>query len=288
MLLKATLDFHMELTTEKHQALDRAKELISRRDANELRYVALELRRCIEAVVYEKLWVYRDRLPVEVARRWQPPQAFRALLLMEPNAEHTKTVHFEKQIAQSVPNSDPFQVLGTDHRFSTAWLNKTYNKLGSLIHISSPFAKSPAQNAIETAGEFLQQVAADLEPFVRQSFTSTLAVVVDFKCSECGTIVKANAAGVEQAGEVICLNPDCGCRHFATDEGNGFIFRLDAMAAACPECSQDIHIPTQKLALGYRFSCDGCNRRYEIVEQQWQFNELDNEVDRATNGNSTS
>ena len=174
----------MEPTTEKRQALDRAKEIISHRDANELRYVALELRRCIEAVVYEKLWVYRDRLPVEVARRWQPPQAFRALLLMEPNAEHTKIVRIGKQIAQGIPSSAPFHTLGTDHRFTSAWLNKTYNKLGSLVHASWPFAKNPAQNAIEAAGEFLQQVATDLEPFVRQSFTSTLAVVVDFKCSE--------------------------------------------------------------------------------------------------------
>ena len=90
----------MEPIAEKRQALDRAIEMISRGNTDELRYVALELRRCIEAVVYEKLWVYRDRFPAEVARRWQPPQAFRALLVMEPNAEHTKIV----RIGNSVDN----------------------------------------------------------------------------------------------------------------------------------------------------------------------------------------
>ena len=109
------------------------------------------------------------------------------------------------------------------------------------------------------------------------------AVVVDFQCSECGTAIKANAAGVEQTGEVICLNPDCGCRYFATAEENGFIFRLDTLTATCPECTQEIHIPTQKIALGYQFSCSGCNRRYAIVDQQWQFNELDNKSSQVTN-----
>src|SRR5450759_58286 len=103
------VSLHMEPTTEKRQALDRAIEMISRGDADELRYVALELRRCIEAVVYEKLWAYRDRFPAEVARKWQPPQAFRALLVMEPDAEHTKIVRFSKQIGPGIPSSGPFQ-----------------------------------------------------------------------------------------------------------------------------------------------------------------------------------
>jgi hypothetical protein len=267
----------MESIVEKRQALDRAIEMISRGNIDELRYVALELRRCIEAVVYEKLWVYRDRFSAEVARKWQPPQAFRALLVMEPNAEHTKTVRVAKQIEPGVPSSGPFHALGVDQRFPSPWLNKTYNKLGSYCHASWPFAKNPEKNSIETGREFLKQVATDMESFVRQSFTSTCAAVVDFQCSVCGTAIKANVTGVEQAGEVTCLNPDCGCRYFATEEGKEFIFQLDALTAACSGCSLEIHIPTQKLALGYQFSCGGCNRRYEVVEQQWQFRELKNE-----------
>lgn len=267
----------MEPIAEKRQALDRAIEMISRGNIDELRYVALELRRCIEAVVYEKLWAYRDRFPAEVARRWQPPQAFRALLVMEPNAEHTKIVRIAKQTEPGIPSSGPFQTLGTDQRFSSTWLNKTYNKLGSYVHASWPFAKNPEKNSIETGREFLQQVATEMEPFVRQSFTSTCAVVVDFQCSVCGTAIKANVAGVDQAGEVTCLNPDCGCRYLASKEGEKFIFQLDALTATCSDCSLEIHIPTQKLSLGYQFSCGNCNRRYEVVEQQWQFRELENE-----------
>ena len=267
----------MEPIAEKRQALDRAIEMISRDNSDELRYVALELRRCIEAVVYEKLWIYRDRFPAEVARKWQPPQAFKALLVMEPDAEHTKIVRIAKQTELGVPSTGPFLTLGTDQRFSSTWLNKTYNKLGSYLHASWPFAKNPEKNSIETGREFLQQVAADMERFVRLSFTSTLAKLVDFQCSVCDTAIKANVAGVEQAGEVTCLNPECGCRYFATAQGNEFIFQLDALTATCSKCSLEIRIPTQKLALGYRFSCGDCNQQYEVVDQQWQVREFDNE-----------
>jgi DNA-directed RNA polymerase subunit RPC12/RpoP len=75
-------------------------------------------------------------------------------------------------------------------------------------------------------------------------------VVVDFECAECGTIVKANSAGIEIAKEVTCLNPDCGCRYIATPSENGFLFVLDASIAVCSECSHEIKIPTSKLRLG--------------------------------------
>ena len=82
---------------EKREAWVRAKSLLSNEDDGALRSAALELRRCLEAVVYEKLWAYRDRIPADVARRWQPPQAFKALLLFEPDASHTRVVRIAPQ-----------------------------------------------------------------------------------------------------------------------------------------------------------------------------------------------
>jgi hypothetical protein len=57
--------------SEKRHAFDRAKDLLVRNDEDSIRYAVLELRRCLEAVVYEKLWAYRRRIPAEVARKWQ-------------------------------------------------------------------------------------------------------------------------------------------------------------------------------------------------------------------------
>ena len=186
----------MEPIAEKRDALDRALEILSRDNVDDFRYAALELRRCIEAVVYEKLWAYRDRFPPDVARKWQPPQAFRALIVMEPDAEQTAVIRIARQSGPGEAASGPVRELGTDQRFSSAWLNKTYNKLGSYVHASWPFAKNSGK-PMEPARDFLQRVADDMGPLVRRSFTCTLAELVDFRCSECDTAIKANVRGVE-------------------------------------------------------------------------------------------
>lgn len=267
----------MHPSNEKRQALERATVLLSSTDELSLRYAALELRRCIEAVVYEKLWAYRDRLPPDVARKWQPPQAFRALLVMEPDAEQTVHIRYARETESGVQSSEPYRALGTDLRFTSAWLRTTYNKLGSLLHASWPFAKNPSTTPLATSKEFLQKVSSQLLPFVEKTFTATLAETVAFKCTECGTTVSANAAGLRQAGEVTCLNADCGCRYVVSVNGTDYSFRLDALVADCAKCKCEIRIPAQRLAMGYRFSCGDCGQKYVIVDQTWSFDAVKTE-----------
>src|ERR1035438_5057609 len=77
--------------TEKRHAYEAAATLLAKEDDDSLRYAALELRRCIEAIVYEKLRVYGDLLPEGSVHQWQPPRAFDALIAIEPDAEATFT-----------------------------------------------------------------------------------------------------------------------------------------------------------------------------------------------------
>ena len=142
-----------------------------------------------------------------------------------------------------------------------------------------PFAKNPSTTPLATAKEFLQKVAEELQPFVEKTFTSTLSETVAFSCEECGTTVKANAAGLQQAGEVTCLNSDCGCRYVASINGADYSFRLDALVADCAKCAHEIKIPAQRLTMGYRFSCGDCGQAYTIVDQTWKFDEIKTEGD---------
>ena len=254
---------------EKEAALRLAKELIGVGDAVALRQAALELRRCLEAVVYEKLWAYRDRIPASVARKWQPPQAFRALLFLEPNAGRTATYRFAEEPTAGATPTGPWRSLGTDHRPEPGWLTRTWNKLGSFLHAKWPFARDQAVPSLEETREYLQQVARELEPFVERTFTSTLGVVATFTCVECGAIVKANAEGLVQAGEVECLDPDCGCLYSVKQDGDEVVCILDAKHLPCSRCGADIRLPCHRLALDFAFACPSCAARFKIVEQTW-------------------
>jgi predicted RNA-binding Zn-ribbon protein involved in translation (DUF1610 family) len=257
--------------TEKRDAYDRARDLLATSDDGVLRYVALELRRCIEAIVYEKLWAYRDRIPPDAAWKWQPPQAFRALLTMEPDAAQTAVLRFAPEDTPGGEVTQPFTTLGTDVRPSPGWLNKTYNKLGSLLHADWPYAQNAKKNEPEEVRLFLAKVANDVEPFVTRTFTSTLAVTVRFECAVCLQPIIANVAGLEKAAEVTCLDPACGARYFCTKEGNEFGFRLDATDADCPECGSLIRLPNNKLAIGLTFPCKECGSEFQITSNSWSF-----------------
>lgn len=260
----------MEPILEKRDAYQNARSLLDKNDDKLLRYAVLELRRCIEAIVYEKLWAYRDRIPPEAARRWQPPQAFKALLLMEPDAALTAIIRIAEQEHIGKQADGQYDTLGIDKRPNTGWLNKTYNKIGSFLHASWPFSQTSSNIETGEMRSYLTKVASDIEPFVKNSFTCTLAMLVTFECSVCGLRIKANAAGVEQAGEVTCINPDCGCRYFVTKEGESFLFSLDDYSANCPECQMTIKLPKHKLHIGYEFACSNCKTQCEIYEQIWE------------------
>jgi len=100
---------------DKWSAHRAARALLAQDEETVLRYAALELRTCIEAVVYEKLGSYREWLPIE-AQTWQPPQAFKALLNLEPDAAATRTIAIGPARALNAPPSEPLTMLGTDHR----------------------------------------------------------------------------------------------------------------------------------------------------------------------------
>ena len=220
---------------EKQQAFDAARELLSRNDDNLLRYVALELRRCMEAVVYEKLWGYRDWIPIDAARSWQPPQAFKALLAVEPDADISATIAVGIQKDFGTPSGGPYLSLGVDHRPKYAWLNKTWNKLGSYLHARWPFGKSK-----EAGGkrQDFEKILTDLEPFVRSTLTFTSSPLVVFECSFCGSAVKVCEQGVRSKWQATCLK--CECRFLAKEADTGFTFHLDEPSQECEPCHEQI------------------------------------------------
>jgi hypothetical protein len=128
-------------STEKREAYDAATALLAKGDEGSLRYAALELRRCIEAIVYEKLKVYGQLLPEASVHQWQPPQAFDALIEIEPNAQETLTFAVAPQTEPGKMPETPFKSIGVDVRPKGKWIKKTWHKLGFYLHAEWPFSE---------------------------------------------------------------------------------------------------------------------------------------------------
>lgn len=278
----------MEPIAEKQDALRKGEELLSNEQTDPalLRYAALELRRCLEAVVYEKLLAYKDRLPPKFSRIWQAPQAIKALVQLEPGAHRSHVIRVAREQEPGVPGRD-FHALGHDLRPDPAWLTKTWNKLGSFLHASWPFARKGEMDA-QAARAFLLEVAQQLHPFVDRSFTGTFAVVISIDCSICGSSIPANEDGVRERGYVTCLDPTCEARYDASIDGEEIVFHLVASSATCPDCSTVIVIPDNKLKLGTEFVCTSCSASFKLVSQNWQFDKIDRGEPSTTHKGDTT
>ena len=255
----------------KHDCLARAKNLLASGDAASLRYAALELRFCMEAVTYEKLRAYSSRLPADMLSRWQPPQAVAALQALEDEADQEYTVAFGLRRGDT---TGPLQVIGEHRAFATAWLHKHYNKLGSVLHVPNENdpGRGPEPMDPQVLREYLEGVAAECERVVESSITSTLAPVVEFECQLCGRKAVANSEAAKRRARASCLDPGCGAEHVVTVDTDGSLyFRLSGPTFPCQGCGHKLLIADKLISEGYEFGCGKCGRRHKIVDRVWRY-----------------
>ena len=264
-----------------------AQEHLGSGEDSRLIYAALELRLCIEEIVYAKLKTYAKRLPESIMRRWQPPQALKALLDIEPGADQNFTLRIAREVEPGVPGTD-WQHMGDHRTVSLEWLKKNYNKLGSYLHATMPFVppKYPYQVELERRRESLMSIAEDLKPAVASSMDAALAMVVTFDCGACECTVACNEEGVEKTRKAVCLNPDCGVEHQVLRDDDGeWLFRVPTVQVKCHLCSTYFWVQEHRLKLGVQVSCSNCDANFRV---QWAFGlerqEGDSENDRGKDG----
>jgi hypothetical protein len=257
------LNQNADPTTEKREAYRAADALLAKGDEDSLRYSALEMRRCMEAIVYEKLQAYGILLPEGSVHQWQPPQAFDALIEVEPNAEVSGTIFVAIQSEPTKPADGPWKKVGTDQRPTGKWIKKTWNKLGFYLHADWPFGKksrSPLQ-------PFIEQTLAALAPFVNNTFTMTMSMNIDFKCAGCQAQVRVMKKALEASRKATCLS--CGLRHKAEEEHGSYMLYPGEEPYEC-ECDTKSFIPARHLRVGHRFSCKGCQKEFQVFGVEWK------------------
>jgi hypothetical protein len=259
----------MVLPVNKHQALLRATELLAQEDDSVLRYVCLEVRCCIEFVAYEKLLTYSSRLPKSV-RKWQPPQFFKALLQIEPDAGRSFVLRFSAESAPGQPTGQ-WRTLGAHRTFSVPWLTEHYHKLGSYLHAPFPDDNRRIKQTDATKMRtYLKCLLPELETVVSSKLDSSFAEVVTFECQRCNQPIACNTKGLRNTRRAICLDPNCNSEYFAEEQPDrSFTFLLEASSLPCQKCGVGIPIENRLLAVGFEFPCESCGAIHLIAQRQW-------------------
>lgn len=256
--------------TDKRSCLAKAKTLIHLGDAESLRYAALELRMCMEYLTYQKLKAYENIVPADVQAIWQPPQAVRALLDFEPNADKSVEIRYGVEDVPGIP-AKTMKPLGTHSALSVRWLRKHYNKLGQVLHAPNSTSQSKPQTPLSAA--YLNEVVKDLEAPVESTILgATLRNVWSVTCTQCGKPVAGNAETLKSGAPAVCFTPGCGTEYIAAELPDGTIhFKPILVHFACVSCASDIAIQPKRLELDASFECPGCKQRHRITGQRWEY-----------------
>lgn len=252
---------------DKREHHNRASEHLDSGEDARLAYAALELRLCLEEIAYAKLKTYTKRLPDEIKKTWQPPQAIKALLSIEPGADRDFTLRVSREETPGEP-AGPMLELGTHRTLRAKRLNKLYNKLGSYLHAESPFVpnKKPHPAVLQEMRKALEEMVGELEPVVASYLDSSIAMQLTFQCSICKTPLLCNEQGLEQTGRAVCLSPDCNAEYEGVrDEQGEWVLKVPQTKITCQKCRHENWVRNQLLQVGAIVVCRECEARHELA-----------------------
>lgn len=256
----------------KYQCHERAKSLIAEGTGVSLRYAALELRFCMEAITYEKLEASAKHIPPHVLETWQPPQAVKMLLEHEPKADKGFVLFagIEKEYGKP---SDDMQFVGEHKAFKLGWLRKHYNKVGSYLHYSHG-SKRNNQESIDSIRKYLQEVCDEVEEVLKGNILGGwLDQVFEYTCEKCQQVILVGKHTLENTSHIICQNPNCKAEYFTQVEGEGekVRFTLKVTQFDCAKCKAKISVENRKLDIGFEFRCPACSTKHRIENRQWGY-----------------
>ena len=241
------------------QALARAEAHISSGANEYLRYAALELRMCIEAITYDRAQGYEEVMPLDVIKTWQPQKLMKALVEIEPLTNEEPTVHF---LDESLPEPS-WVLLGKEAIFSLQSIEEHIHPLGSFVHYPSlgQAAKGPnfqkmRRRCVEIA-EHLEKVLAS------PVFNPVVLNVVEIPCDECGSTVLKHMPHKVIESVAQCFGCKAEYRIFANEDGDYSSHRL-GKKVPCPQqdCGGVMCISRESLKDGHEAACPICRSKF--------------------------
>ena len=227
------------------ESLMRAKTELKANNSPRLRYAALELRDAMEALTYDRALAFKDYIPPEEYKTWQPRKLMAVLLDIDPSIGMTSTIAIGRTEESGKPAPrENMTVLGTNVVFTLADLKAHYNAVGSYLHMPSldqiQSGKEPnsakLQELCETVVGLIEKVLSSRMWNPTVGITATLDQCMNDDCKK--PIRKRMPSG-KHTVEALCF--ECKAEYTITSESDGRVLWIPKMIDApcstqgCPE-----------------------------------------------------
>lgn len=252
-----------------HDYLTRAKAEMASGDDHRLRYAALEIRFCMEAITYGRAQAYKSEIPPEEFSTWQPRKVLDYLTEIDPHAALTSTITITPEVTPGVPDPAAKPItFGTDVALTVNDLKKHYSAIGGYLHpptldkIDEPDALNPArlrkrcEDCIAILGNVLSS----------QAWHFTVGQFSEMSCKRCGKTVRRRLHPQdEQAVDTRCF--ECNAGYTIEQKDDMVIWKSKVEQVSCPTtgCSEKIAIWKDQIKPGSYWTCNGCKRSYQIA-----------------------
>ncbi|OBU14447.1 hypothetical protein CTM88_20730 [Photobacterium aquimaris] len=248
---------------EKSKHLERANILLNSDFPHDHYYASLELRFCIEAIVYQRLLHGIGDLPKAIVKTWQPHKAMKMLEEMDDLAASSCEVHINKAQTEEVPK-DGWIKIGEQKIPDIKWLTKNYHKLGNFLHLTEP-EKALSQD-LRNVREKISQIAKELESFMSGNLVISSNSIDIVHCPSCKYEFLFDLKKVKDGDERRCNNKHCGAVFRASRKGleRKVKFHYKTHDINCHNCGEEIIIPAEKIIKLDGFKCNKCNSEYLI------------------------
>ena len=238
-------------------ALARAKTELDANDDARLRYAALELRNVLEALTYDRAQAFKDELPPEQYKAWQPRKLMKALIEFDPSLDSPVTIAVGIQDDPATPAPpERMTVLGTDNPITSQNVRDHYDALSSYLHVPTPQSK-------ERDGAKLRARCGEIVIFSEtilssRVWNSTLGNVVTLpECVKCKKPINKKVPLGSKPISAQCL--ECNAEYEITENDQGdviFIPQMRPVRCGNKDCKHRTLLWLDELKPGKEWQCE--------------------------------
>tara|TARA_R110001606_G_scaffold3844_7_gene18611 strand:- start:12999 stop:13808 length:810 start_codon:yes stop_codon:yes gene_type:complete len=250
---------------DKVSHFERAKELLcSESEINHI-YACLELRFCIEAIVYQKLLHGIDSIPNTIIEEWRPNKALKMLKEIDEFADGNLSLSINSSISITPP-IDGWLKLGDQKLPKTVqWLAKSYNTLGNLLHLKQPskITQKNKKNIIDT----ITPIMDELEQLIQGNLVISLKnnnIKIN-SCPVCKEEFFFDTKKINNEDLIRCKNHQCHAIFIAhKDKSQKITFKYNTFDIKCLSCNQLMIIEEKKIRDLEVITCNHCCSDHSI------------------------
>ncbi len=269
----------LEFRARARQHADKARVILNKSTDADVPYAALELRKAIEAIAYERMLSYRNDISDEKLKTWQPPKVLDIVAAIDPGTRYTVVIS-----AELVDGSGEYTPLFTEIALSNKTVRKHYHALGRYLHMPTiKQIEDGNDHNLSSVRQLCEAVLTSIQDVINvENWVISTNRPIDFACMRggCNSKIRRNAASLlpphadhpSEPLKVECF--ECEATYSVSFNGESFstpdpeMSRVKCEHLNCQRELQIWHADARRALRENKQSivtCDGCGGSSQVV-----------------------